>query len=138
MVALRLTRELRAGDVTYMLHTVGMYIAGVRMWAKAPEGFPARSTARTSELHSRKEGACDVDSRARPTRKEKAPVASVSLETWPGGCVVTSAECCLRKRGAGAALDAREPARCQGRDGGRENTSPAPPDSLRVLGSHVP
>ena len=50
-----------------------MYIAGVRMWAKAPEGFPARSTVRANELRSRKEGACDAD--ARPTRKEKAPVA---------------------------------------------------------------
>ena len=34
----------------YILHTVGMYIVGVRMWAKAPEGFPARSTVGASEL----------------------------------------------------------------------------------------
>ena len=34
----------------YILHIVGMYIAGVRMWAKAPESVPAQSTVRTSEL----------------------------------------------------------------------------------------
>ena len=61
------------GVVMYILHTVGIYMVGVRMWAKAPEGFPARSTVRANELRSRKEGACDAD--ARPTRKEKAPVA---------------------------------------------------------------
>ena len=45
------------------------------MWTKATEGFPARSTVRASELPSQKEGACDADSRARPTQKEKAPMA---------------------------------------------------------------
>ena len=37
----------------YILHTVGMYIVGVRMRAEASEGFPARSTVRASELRSR-------------------------------------------------------------------------------------
>ena len=60
--------------VMYILHTVGMYIAGVRMWAKATEGFPAQSTMRASELPSQK-GTSDADSRAHPTQKEKAPMA---------------------------------------------------------------
>ena len=45
-------------------------------------------------------------------------VASVGLKT--GGCTGTSAERDLRKRGAGEALDAGQPARWQGRDGGQE------------------
>ena len=59
-----------------MINTVGMYTAGVRMsrWAKATEGFPAQSTVRASELPSRK-GACNAGSGARPTQKEKAPMA---------------------------------------------------------------
>jgi hypothetical protein len=52
-----------------------MYIAGVRMRAKAPEGFSVRSTVRASELRSRLEGACDVGSGAHPTEKEKASLA---------------------------------------------------------------
>jgi hypothetical protein len=44
------------------------------MWAKAPEGFPARSTVRASKLGSRLGGACGAGSGAHPTEK-KAPVA---------------------------------------------------------------
>ena len=40
---------------------------------EAPEGVPARSTVRASELRSCNEGACNADSEARPTQKEKAP-----------------------------------------------------------------
>ncbi|KAN0086142.1 hypothetical protein V8E55_007276 [Tylopilus felleus] len=67
-------------------------------------------------------------------------VASVRLKT--GGCAVSSAECDLRKRGAGEALNAREPARWQGRDGGQEkhrqhrHLTHSCTDYL--LGSHVP
>ena len=53
---------------------VGMYVAGVRIWAKAPEGFSARSTVRASELHS-PQGACDACSGAHPSQKEKALMA---------------------------------------------------------------
>jgi hypothetical protein len=89
----------------------------------------------TSELVSWREMASDllksglggyeVDARCVDMREKADELASwrgglsKRLETW--GCAVTSAECDLRKRGAGKALDAREPARRQRRDGDKKS-----------------
>ncbi|KAN0082817.1 hypothetical protein V8E55_008612 [Tylopilus felleus] len=95
-----------AGNV----HTVyyGMYIAGVRVWAKAQkhsrEGAPTVELASSGirEVEDRRTGrTVNVDATGIDTRGPASwgEVASMRLKT--GGCAISSAECDLRKRGAG-------------------------------------
>ena len=64
-----------ADDVHTTLYVSRYVHSRSEVWAKAPEGFSARSTVGASKLRSQTEGACDACNGAHPPQKEKAPVA---------------------------------------------------------------